>query len=247
VADQGGGRYVATLTSATTEGVAQVSATLDGSAFATPVAVAFVGGPPTAATSTLTAAPTTIVANGTSTSTLTLQLRDANGNPTAALQDEAVAFITTAGTLGPVTNPETGVYVVALTSTTEGVANVTATLGGTAFAGPASVTFVAGPAAGVRLVGPTTGTALIPAPLTLTIVDALGNTTTSTSAELFTLTSSGILGLFIPSSPITIPAGSASTTFTFTGFQNNGARTITATWSSGGPTPLGSASHQIRY
>jgi hypothetical protein len=36
-------------------------------------------------------------------------------------------------------------------------------------------------------------------------------------------------------------------TFTFTGVQNNGTRTITATWLSGGPTPLGSASHGIRY
>jgi hypothetical protein len=245
----GEGVHTAELTSPKAVGSATVTARVDGNLLARSATVTFVGGPPSAAASTLTAAPTSIIANGTSTSTITLQLRDENGSPTTVPQSAVVAFTTTAGTLGPVSNPGTGLYTVALASATAtGVANVTATLNGSAFKGPVSVTFVAGPAAGIRLTGPATGTPFVPtAPLTLTIVDAFGNPTTSTSAERFTLSNSGTLGVFLPASPITIPAGSQSTTFTFTGFQNNGIRTITATWLSGGPVPLGSASHAIRY
>ena len=246
VQSSGGGVYTAQLTAPNRTGTATVSARVSGSSLVRTATVTFVP-PPNASTSTLSASPTTIVANGVSTSSITLQLRDVDGNvaPTNAI----VAFTTTAGTLGPVTNQGSGRYVVSLRSTTAlTVANVTATVGGSAFVGPVSVGFVAGPPARIELTGPEKATHLLPSgPLTITIVDAFGHPTTSATAERFTLSHDGTLGLFTPPSPVTIPAGAQSTSFSFTNLSGGKSRTVTATWSGGGPTPLGSASHRIKY
>ncbi len=49
----------------------------------TAVEVTFVAGPADAGTSTVTASPPTVTADGISTSTITVTMRDANGNPVA--------------------------------------------------------------------------------------------------------------------------------------------------------------------
>ena len=242
----GGGVYTAQLTAPNRTGTATVSASVSGSPLVRTATVTFVPAP-SASTSTLSASPTTIVANGVSTSSITLQLRDADGN--VATTNAMVAFTTTAGTLGTVTDQGSGRYVVTLRSTTAvTVANVTATLGGSAFVGPVGIGFVAGPPVRIELTGPDKAVHLLPsAPLTIILVDAFGNPTTSATAERFTLSNDGTLGLFTPLSPVTIPAGAQSTSFTFTNLGGGKSRTVTATWLSGGATPLGSASHRIKY
>ncbi|MGY4535604.1 protocatechuate 3,4-dioxygenase beta subunit, partial [Pseudomonas sp. TE3786] len=133
----------AVLTSSTTPGTATVTATsgtAHGSAVVTFVAVA-------AATVTTTASPTSIVANGTSTSAISAVAKDAQGNPVVGV---TVNWTTTGGTLDKTSSvtDANGVATVELTSpTTTGKATVEANSGG----GHSSteVTFVAGPAAGV--------------------------------------------------------------------------------------------------
>ena len=79
--DNGDGTYTATLTSSTTAETADVSGTIDGNAITTPDAsVTFAPGAVSAATSTISANPTSIPADGTTTSTITVQAEDANGN-----------------------------------------------------------------------------------------------------------------------------------------------------------------------
>ena len=76
----GDGTYTATLTSATTTGLATVTGMLDLSEIGS-ATVSFAVGAADASTSTITASPSSITADGISTSTVTVQLYDAHGNP----------------------------------------------------------------------------------------------------------------------------------------------------------------------
>lgn len=85
---------------------------------------------PSAATSLITATPTTIVADGISTSEITVTLLDDFGND-LVFGGDAVALSTTAGTLSPVTDNGTGIYTATLTAgTTVGTAILTGTVNG---------------------------------------------------------------------------------------------------------------------
>ncbi|MFP1646605.1 invasin domain 3-containing protein [Pontitalea aquivivens] len=76
VTDNGDGTYTATLTSSTTAGTATISGTLGGTAITDTATVAFTPGTAAVAISTITASPTSILADGTTTSTITVQLKD---------------------------------------------------------------------------------------------------------------------------------------------------------------------------
>ncbi len=110
--------------------------------------------PPGAAdptTSTITASPTSITADGTSESTITVQLKDANGNNLITGGD-GIALSTNLGTIGTVTdNGDGGSYTATLTSgTTAGPATVTGTLNGVPMTDTATVTFTE-PTVGVNV------------------------------------------------------------------------------------------------
>ena len=113
----------------------------------TNVTIQFVAGPP--ANIALTAAPTSLMADGASTATLTAVVKDANGNP---VPNQTVAFATTLGAItnAAVTNAN-GVATATLTSVQEvGVAQVTASLG--ALSASTEVTFAGSIFAGVVFV-----------------------------------------------------------------------------------------------
>ncbi|MCH7533404.1 MAG: DUF2341 domain-containing protein, partial [Gemmatimonadetes bacterium] len=100
-----------------------------------------------AALSTITASPTSISADGASISTITVQLKDANGNNLTTGGD-AVILATTLGTLSGVTDNGDGTYTDQLTAgTTTGTATVTGTVNAAAITDNATVTLVA-PAGG---------------------------------------------------------------------------------------------------
>jgi hypothetical protein len=143
VTDHGDGTYTATLTS-TEKGLVSVFASLNGNPIADDVTVGFtsppVVGPPSAAHSTITAAPATAVADGTSSATIAVQARDAADTPETTGGD-SVVLSTTRGTLSAVRDRGDGTYTATLTSTQAGAAVVTATLGGAAVTGSATVTF----------------------------------------------------------------------------------------------------------
>ena len=93
-----------------------------------------------ASTSTITASPSSITADGISTSTVTVQLNDATGNPLVNGGDDVV-LITDLGTLSLVSYIGDGTYTATLTSDTAGTAIVTGMLDSLTI-GSATVTVV---------------------------------------------------------------------------------------------------------
>jgi gliding motility-associated-like protein len=111
--------------------------------------------------STISANPTSIQADGTTTATITIQLKDsANANLTTT--GGTVAVTTTAGTLGTVVDNNNGTYTVTLTSAvTAGTATLGFSINGTTATGSSStttVTFTATAVCGGSVIGSGYGT-----------------------------------------------------------------------------------------
>jgi len=129
------------------------------------------------ALSTIGAAPGSITANGTSTSTATVRLKDAFGNSLSG-SGGTVALSATTGSLSPVTDHSDGTYTATLTSsTTAGTASITGTVNGSALAGSATVTFAPGPTTTFQMTAPASATAGGAVSVGVTAKDAFGNTT----------------------------------------------------------------------
>jgi len=130
VADNGDGTYTATLTAGVVAGTATITGTINGAAITDDADVAFNVGAAAAATTTITANPIAITADGQSTSTITVQAKDANGNNLAAGGD-AVVLATTLGALGAVADNNDGTYTATLTAgVVAGIARITGLLNG---------------------------------------------------------------------------------------------------------------------
>ncbi|MEJ7645812.1 MAG: cadherin domain-containing protein [Chryseolinea sp.] len=128
VIDHGDGTYTATLISATTTGTATITGTIDGVATIDQETVTFNPGPSSGLTTTISTSETSISANVTSTSIITVQLRDANNNLIVS-GNAAVALSTTLGTLSSIINNGDGTYTATLTaSATAGTAIVSGTV-----------------------------------------------------------------------------------------------------------------------
>ncbi|WP_195432104.1 Ig-like domain-containing protein, partial [Morganella morganii] len=131
VTDNQDGTYTATL-KGTKSGNAQISVTLNGKAFAVaPVTVKLTADSSNLDKdkSSLTAAPLSIVANDTATSSLTLTLKDGNDNP---VPGQTVLFSTTLGgtTFSGVTDNQDGTYTATLKGKTAGDAALKVTVNG---------------------------------------------------------------------------------------------------------------------
>ncbi|RJT26184.1 hypothetical protein D5I55_01340, partial [Chakrabartia godavariana] len=97
---------------------------------------------PSGLTSLITAATSSISANGTSTTVITVQLKDVNGN-NLTTGGNVVTLSTTAGTLSSVTDNGNGTYTATLRSSTSvTTATVSGTVDGLAIANSAQVQFV---------------------------------------------------------------------------------------------------------
>uniref|UniRef100_UPI000248DFBC invasin domain 3-containing protein n=1 Tax=Paenibacillus elgii TaxID=189691 RepID=UPI000248DFBC len=144
VTDNQSGTYTATLTAPMTVGTATISATVGGSAIASTVSVQFVPGAPSTATSTVEAGSVTLAADGASQTTVSVKLKDAQGNAMTS-GGSTVAITTTLGTVSTVTDNQNGTYTATLTApTTVGTATISATVGGAAIAQTASVQLLPG-------------------------------------------------------------------------------------------------------
>jgi hypothetical protein len=122
VTDNGDGTYSATLTAPTAPGSDVVSGTVNGAAITSTATVGYVAQPPPPAdpsgvTSTIDVRPTSIAADGTSTSAVTVQLKDASGNDLLS-GGPVVRLTTTGGTVSPelATDNGDGTYSATLTS-----------------------------------------------------------------------------------------------------------------------------------
>lgn len=102
-----------------------------------------VPGPASESTSLITASPTVILNDGASTSTITVQIKDDQGNNLNSGGDD-VQLTTDEGTLGSVIDNTDGTYTAELTSSTSAVtATITGTVNGRSIADEAEVEFAA--------------------------------------------------------------------------------------------------------
>lgn len=114
--DNGDGTYTATLTSSSTAETATLSFTLNGANIPKTAQVSFVQAI-NVGLSTISASPTTINADGVSTSTITVQLKDYTGT-NLTTGGATVVISTDQGTLGTITDNGDGTYTATLTSST---------------------------------------------------------------------------------------------------------------------------------
>ena len=144
------------------------------------------------ATSTISASPTSIVANGASTSAITVQLKDAAGNDLAGSGGTVALGLTGTGSLSAVTDNSDGTYSAMLTSPTAvGSGTVTGTLNAAALAATAGVTYTHGSATQITLTESGSIVAGNAHTLTATIRDANGNTVTSDNSTLVAFAKTG--------------------------------------------------------
>ncbi|WP_051791320.1 YrIlm family inverse autotransporter adhesin, partial [Serratia sp. DD3] len=144
VSEIGNGVYSATLTAGMVVGQANTTVTVGGTILSDlSTSITLKTGAISASNSTLVASPSTIVADNNSASTLTLNLKDANGNSVAG---QNVTFISslTNSQIGTPIDHQDGTYTALLTGTTAGQADITVKVGGSALAvNAASVTLTA--------------------------------------------------------------------------------------------------------
>ena len=202
-------------------------------------------GPPSGATSQITASPTSIPANGTSTSTITVQLRDEFGNDLTS-GGATVALSTSLGTLGAVTDNGNGSYAAILTSsTTVGMATVSGTVNGESITDTATVAFTALPATQLDFdQQPTTeaaGATITPS-ITVRAEDAVGNLVTNFTGPVTLAIASGPSDGSL-SGTTTRTASGGIATFDNLSIQRAGTYTLRA--SSGALTQDTSAPFQI--
>jgi lysophospholipase L1-like esterase len=241
VTDNGNGTYTATLTAATTAGTANITGTLGGATIGHPTSVAFTPGPVSAANSTISANPASITADGASTSTLTVQARDANNNNLAS-SGGTVTLGTSAGSLSGVTDNGDGTYTATLTAAAApGMASITGTIAGTAIGHPATViligtvsaanTTISASPASISADGTSTST------LTVQARDVNGSSLNSSSGTVTLGTTAGSLGGVTDNGNGTYTAtltssttpGTASITGTIGGIAIGGTATVAFT------------------
>jgi hypothetical protein len=143
VVDVGNGTYSQVIRSSTIAQTASISATVGGIAVGSGPAYAYLIFAPGAfslANSTLQVSPSTIVPNGTSTTTVTVTLRDANGNQLST-GGRTVTISSTAGTWNTaVVDNSNGTYQKVLKSAnSESTATVSATVDGSAMSSTVKV------------------------------------------------------------------------------------------------------------
>lgn len=177
VSDEGDGSYTASLTSGFLAlGTAVVTGQVNGEDIDDSAEVTFTLLPASPETSSIEAGPSTIEADGASTSTITVRLRDAEGNPLPEGGDD-VGLSASAGTLSTVSDEGDGTYSATLTSAASpGTAEVTGTVNGEAIDDAAEVEFTSGtPSAGETTAQVPAGTVDEPTTITITVRDANGH------------------------------------------------------------------------
>ncbi|WP_337983581.1 InlB B-repeat-containing protein [Lysinibacillus sp. C5.1] len=180
VTDHNNGSYTATLTAPTTIGTGSINASVGGRTIPTTASVQFVSGPPSLAKSTVTVNDSSLLADGTSQTTVTVKLKDAQGNDVTT-GGATVSILSTLGIIGTVTTHNNGTYTATLTApSTVGTSILSATVNGNAIAATTSVQFIPKPAqtvvASVASNTPTVGSNNM---ITLSVKNALGDIDTT--------------------------------------------------------------------
>ena len=145
ITDNGNGTYTATFTSATATGDSFITGTIGGNTITGSASVSLTPGTVSTARTAISTSPTTLVANGSTQSTVTVQAKDANGNDLTT-SGGAVTLHPTLGTIGTVINNNDGTYTATFTSsTTAGMSTITGTIGGTAMTASTAIMLTSSP------------------------------------------------------------------------------------------------------
>src|SRR5204862_416046 len=194
VQDNGDGTYSATL-SATTPGTATVSGHVNSVLIADDATVDFAVGAASAATSVITASPTSTTVDHTSA--ITVRLRDQYGNDLVSGGD-SVTLSTTHGSLGIVQDNGDGTYSATLSATTPGTATVSGHVNSVLIADDATVDFAVGAASAATSVitaSPTSTTVDHTSAITVRLRDQYGNDLVSGGDSVTLSTTHGSLGI----------------------------------------------------
>nr|MCA1071013.1 hypothetical protein [Delftia acidovorans] len=214
------GMYTGTVTSPVLVGSGTFGFTINGSAAVATATVSYVAATPSTSASTIVATPTSIVANGSSTSVLRVQLVDASSNPINTCTN-TVAFTLNGGTQGTpsvgAASCTAGIYTGTVTSPTAVGSGIFGfTINGSAATATAVVNYTAGPpsngangnlisASPLSVVADNTATSSI----SVTLRDANGNPATDTVAHTIVFTKTGV-GTTTPAAPTCTIAANAN-------------------------------------
>ncbi|MEX0685737.1 MAG: invasin domain 3-containing protein, partial [Balneolales bacterium] len=235
--DEGDGTYTATLTSSANVETATISGALDEEAIDDTEIVAFTSGAISIGESGSQISGQDIIrlADGAEAATITVQLKDDNGNHIEQA-DVEVIFSTTLGDLSSetaVTTDGTGVASVTLSSTQAGTADVTATVDtgeeheAVTNGSPVEVTFMAGDARELVITeqpGPTTAGEAVTGPPTVRVEDAQNNPVEGVQVSVALND-----GIFIEGSTVALTSG-ADGLVTFDNLVIEAAGTYTLTF-----------------
>ena len=156
----------------------RVSATLDGAAITDTADVVFTSGEADVATSTVMAT-SPVVADGVSTSQVTVRLRDARGNALGASGGTVVVSASGSAQASGVTDNRDGTYSATVTNTVAETVRVSATLDGAAITDTADVVFTSGEAdvatSTVMATSPVVADGVSTSQVTVRLRDARGN------------------------------------------------------------------------
>ncbi|WP_379162685.1 Ig-like domain-containing protein, partial [Paenibacillus sp. sgz5001063] len=239
VTDNHNGTYTATLTASVTVGTATVSATVGGSALTGTATVQFVAGAPSSVNSTLAVGNSSLTADGTSQTTVTVKLKDAQGNALTT-GGATVGITSTSGTVSAVTDNHNGTYTAVLTATvTVGTATVSATVGGSALTGTATVQFVTGAPSSVNSTLAVANSSLTAngtsqTAVTVKLRDAQGNALTTGGSTVGITTTSGTVsavtdnhnGTYTATLTAPVTVGTATVSATVGGSALTGTATV---------------------
>lgn len=187
--DNGDGSYQTTYYAGTVTGAVDIVPRLDGVDFANTTSITLLPGSASTQTSTVTAEPDTLTADGSSTSALTVELRDFYNNPLISGGD-AVSFQsldTGKGSIGPVTDLGDGSYTAIYTAgTIADPVEIVPLLDGSAFDNTAIVTLEPGAPDELRFAdggqpSDVVANETMNPPVAVEIVDAEGNVVTSST------------------------------------------------------------------
>jgi adhesin/invasin len=257
VVDHGDGTYTATLTSSVGSATATVSATLGGVALTHTATVTFAG-VAALATTTIVAVPAALTANGSTTSVITVQTKDAAGN-SLSTGGSTVVVTTSAGAIGAVTDHSNGTYTATLTSSsTPGTATVGATLGGTAITQTTPVTFAGVISALTSTVTPSlasiAGDGATTSVITVQAKDSAGRSLSTGGAAVVITTSAGTIGSVTDhangtyTATLTSSVGAATATVggTVGGTAITNTTTVAFTVASSGSAPVTTPTTPVR-
>jgi hypothetical protein len=147
VADNGDGSYEVRLTSTLNVGISTVTAYIDGVAITDTAAVNFTALPASAAESTISTTPSSILANGAASTNILIQGIDKFGQ-LLSIGGSVVTLSTTQGIISNVIDELDGTYSAILTSpTSTGSAIISGTIDGVTMSNNSGITFFAGIAA----------------------------------------------------------------------------------------------------